>query len=70
MLVQTKEQHFTDPNETMDKMKKNISSLEVKMIKNYKELINKIKTVEKKTVEALQLAKKKEKVEINKISNH
>ena len=70
MLVQTKEQHFTDPKETMDKMTKNISSLEIKMMKNHKELINKIKTVEKKTVEALQLAKKKEKVEINKISNH
>ena len=65
MLVQTKEQHFTDPKETMDKMTKNISSLECKMMKNRKELINKIKTVE-----ALQLAKKKEKVEINKISNH
>ena len=54
----------------MDKMTKNISSLEIKMMKNHKELINEIETVEKKTDEALQPAKKKEKVEINKISNH
>ena len=59
MLVQTKEQHFTDPKETMDKMTKNISSLEIKMMKNHKELINEIETVEKKIDEALQPAKKK-----------
>ena len=46
-----------------------ISELEIKMVKNHKELMNKIETVEKKTNEALQLVKKIE-AEINEISNH
>ena len=46
-----------------------ISALEIKMMNNHKELMNKIETVEKKTDKALQLAKKNE-AEINEISNH
>ena len=38
-------------------------------MKNHKALINKIETVERKTGEALQVAKKNE-AEINEISNH
>ena len=53
----------------MDKVMESISELEIKMVKNHKELMNKIETVEKKTDEALQLAKKIE-AEINEISNH
>ena len=69
MPVQTKEQHFTDPKETMDKVTERISALEIKMMNNHKELMNKIETVEIKTDEALQLAEKNE-AEINEISNH
>ena len=69
MPVQTKEKHFKDLKKTMDKVTENISALEIKMMNNHKELMNKIETVEKKTDKALQLAKKNE-AEINEISNH
>ena len=68
-MVQTKEQHFKDLKETMDKVTESIRALETKMRSNHKELMNKIETVGKKTDEALQLAKKNE-AEINEISNH
>ena len=70
MPVQTKEKHFKDLKKTMDKVTERTSALEIKMMNNHKELMNKIETVEKKkTDEALQLAKKHE-AEINEIWNH
>ena len=69
MPVQTKEKHFKDLKKTMDKVTERISALEIKMMNNHKELMNKIETVEKKTDEALQLAKKNE-AELNEISNY
>ena len=42
MPVQTKEQHFKDLKETMDKVTESISALEIKMMNNHKELMNKI----------------------------
>ena len=48
MPVQTKEKHFKDLKKTMDKVTENISALEIKMMNNHKELMNKIETVEKK----------------------
>ena len=62
MPVQTKEQHFKDLKETMDKVTESITALEVKMMNNHKELVNKIETVERNTDQALH--------EINEISNH
>ena len=53
----------------MDKVTESIRALEIKMMNNHKELMNKIETIKKKTDEALQLAKKNE-AEINEISNH
>ena len=53
----------------MEKVTESISALEIKMMNNHKELMNKIETVEKKTDEALQLAKKNE-AELNEISNY
>ena len=50
----------------MDKVTESITALEIKMMNNHKELMNKIETVERKTDEALQLAKKNE-AEINEI---
>ena len=69
MRVQTKEQHFKDLKETMDKVTESITALEIKMMNNHKELMNEIEAVERKTDEALQLTKKNE-AEINEISNH
>ena len=63
MPVQTKEQHFKDLKETMDKVMESIplvTALQIKMMDNHKELMNKIETVKKKTDKALQLAKKNE----------
>ena len=53
----------------MDKVMESISALEIKMMNNHKELMNKIESVKKTTDKALQLAKKNE-AEINEISNH
>ena len=53
----------------MEKVTESISALEIKMMNTHKKLMNKIETVEKKTDEALQLAKKHE-AEINELSNH
>ena len=53
----------------MDKVTESITALEIKMMNNHKELMNKIETVKRKTDEALELAKKNE-AEINEISNH
>ena len=69
MRVQTKEQHFKDLKETMDKVTESITALEIKMMNNHKELMNEIEAVERKTDEALQLTKKNE-AEINETSNH
>ena len=69
MPVQTKEQHFKELKGTMDKVTENINALEIKMMKNHKELMNKTETVERKTDKALQQAKKNE-AEINRIGNH
>ena len=44
----------------MNKVTESITALEIKMINNHKELMNKTVTVERKTDEALQLAKKNE----------
>ena len=52
----------------MNKVTESITALEIKMMNNHKALVNKTETVEKKTDEALQLAKKHE-AEINEISN-
>ena len=57
MPVQTKEQKFKELKETMDKVTKSINALEIKMTSNHKKLMNKFETVEKKTDEALQLAR-------------
>ena len=62
MPVQTKEQHFKDLKETMDKVTESITALEVNMMNNHKELVNKIETVERNTDQALH--------EINEISDH
>ena len=59
MPVQTKEQHMEDLKETMDKVTERILALEIKVMNNHKELMNKIKTIKRKTDEALELAKKK-----------
>ena len=48
MPVQTKEKHFKDLKKAMDKVTERISALEIKMMKNHRELMNKIETVEKK----------------------
>ena len=53
----------------MNKVTESITALKIKMMNNHKALVNKTETVEKKTDEALQLAKKHE-AEINEISNH
>ena len=63
-----KKQHFKDLKGTMNKVTESITALEIKMMNNHKALVNKTETVEKKTDEALQLAKKHE-AEINEISN-
>ena len=63
MPVQTKE-HFKDLKEAMDKVTESITALEMKMMNNHKELMNKIEAVERKTDKALQLTKKNE-AEIN-----
>ena len=55
--------------ETMDKVTESITALEIKMMNNHKELMNKIETVKRKTDKALQLAKKNE-AETNEINNH
>ena len=52
----------------MNKVTESITALEIKMMNSHKALVNKTETVEKKTDEALQLAKKHE-AEINEISN-
>ena len=59
MPVQTKEQHFTDPKETMDKVTKSISALEIKMMNNHKELMNKIGSVKKKNRQSTTTSKEK-----------
>ena len=58
-----------DLKETMDKVTESITALEIKMMNNHKELMNKIETVKRKTDKAIQLAKKNE-AETNEISNH
>ena len=60
MPVQSKKQHFKDLKETMDKVMESITALEIKMMKNHKELMNKTETFKRKKDEALQLAKKNE----------
>ena len=53
----------------MDKVTGSTTALEINMMNNHKELMNKTETVERKTDKALQLAMKNE-AEINEISNH
>ena len=48
MPVQAKEKHFKDLKKKMDKVTERTSALEIKMMNNHKELMNKIETVEKK----------------------
>ena len=66
MPVQTKEQHFKDLKETMNKVTESITALEIKMMNNHTELMNKIEIIKKKTHKALR----KKKLKINEISNH
>ena len=55
MPVQTKEQHFKELKESLDKVTESITAIEIKMMNNQKKLINNIETVERKTDKLLQL---------------
>ena len=69
MPVQTKEQHFKELKESLDKVTESITAIEIKMMNNQKKLINNIETVERKTDKLLQLGQRNQ-TEINEISNH
>ena len=70
MPVQTKEQHFKELKESMDKVTESITAIEIKMMNNHKKLINNIETIERKTDKLLLQLGKKNQIEINEISNH